>query len=66
MISFPSSTDSSKTSPGKTPKKSKVEVYKLTQEQKSLIKNDKSNKKVWDEAMESLALGPVSTACMCI
>uniref|UniRef100_A0AAQ4RXE9 E3 ubiquitin-protein ligase UHRF n=1 Tax=Gasterosteus aculeatus aculeatus TaxID=481459 RepID=A0AAQ4RXE9_GASAC len=41
-------------------KKSKVklEVYKLTQEQKSLIKNDKQNKKVWDEAMESLSLGP--------
>uniref|UniRef100_A0A8C2ZC22 E3 ubiquitin-protein ligase UHRF n=1 Tax=Cyclopterus lumpus TaxID=8103 RepID=A0A8C2ZC22_CYCLU len=54
------SSDTSKTPPGKTPKKSKVEVYKLTQEQKSLIKNDKPNKKVWDEAMESLSLGPVS------
>ncbi|KAA8589468.1 hypothetical protein FQN60_012833 [Etheostoma spectabile] len=42
----------------KTPKKTKVEVYKLTQEQKSLIKNDKPNKKLWDEAMESLSLGP--------
>lgn len=55
-------TDSSKTPPGRTPKKVKLEVYKLTQEQKSLIKNDKQNKKVWDEAMESLSLGPVSSA----
>uniref|UniRef100_A0AAQ5Y2E6 E3 ubiquitin-protein ligase UHRF n=1 Tax=Amphiprion ocellaris TaxID=80972 RepID=A0AAQ5Y2E6_AMPOC len=39
-------------------KKIKVEVYKLSQEQKSLIKNDKPNKKLWDEAMESLSLGP--------
>lgn len=49
----------SKTSPAKTPKKVKVEEYKLTREQKSLIKNDEANKKVWDEAMESLSLGPV-------
>uniref|UniRef100_A0A8C2ZBY7 E3 ubiquitin-protein ligase UHRF n=1 Tax=Cyclopterus lumpus TaxID=8103 RepID=A0A8C2ZBY7_CYCLU len=55
---FSLNADTSKTPPGKTPKKSKVEVYKLTQEQKSLIKNDKPNKKVWDEAMESLSLGP--------
>uniref|UniRef100_A0A673ADJ2 E3 ubiquitin-protein ligase UHRF n=1 Tax=Sphaeramia orbicularis TaxID=375764 RepID=A0A673ADJ2_9TELE len=41
-----------------TPKKIKVEVYKLTSEQKTLIKNDKANKKLWDEAMESLSLGP--------
>uniref|UniRef100_A0A673ACE8 E3 ubiquitin-protein ligase UHRF n=1 Tax=Sphaeramia orbicularis TaxID=375764 RepID=A0A673ACE8_9TELE len=51
-------TESTKTSPGKTPKKIKVEVYKLTSEQKTLIKNDKANKKLWDEAMESLSLGP--------
>lgn len=51
--------ESSKTSPGKTPKKIKVEQYKLTKEQKALIKNDEANKKVWDEAMESLSLGPV-------
>lgn len=51
--------ESTKTSPGKTPKKVKVEVYKLSQEQKALIKNDKPNKKLWDEAMESLSLGPV-------
>lgn len=37
----------------------KVEVYKLSKEQKTLIKNDKLNKKLWDEAMESLSLGPV-------
>ncbi|XP_056132833.1 E3 ubiquitin-protein ligase UHRF1 [Lampris incognitus] len=51
--------DSAKSSPAKgTPKKMKVEVYKLTKEQKSLIKEDELNKKLWDEAMESLALGP--------
>ncbi|XP_014836021.1 PREDICTED: E3 ubiquitin-protein ligase UHRF1 [Poecilia mexicana] len=50
--------ESPKTSPAKTNKKIKVEVYKLSQEQKSLIKNDQKNKKLWDEAMESLSLGP--------
>lgn len=50
--------DSTKNSPTKTPKKTKVEAYKLTQEQKALIKNDKCNKKLWDEAMASLSLGP--------
>ncbi|XP_026178762.1 E3 ubiquitin-protein ligase UHRF1 [Mastacembelus armatus] len=50
--------ESSKSSPAKTPKKMKVEVYKLSQQQKTLIKNDKANKKLWDEAMESLSLGP--------
>lgn len=50
--------ESAKTSPAKAPKKIKVEVYKLTKEQKALIKNDEANKKVWDEAMESLSLGP--------
>lgn len=44
----------------------KVEVYKLSGEQKALIKDDTQNKKVWDEAMESLSLGPVSIAvCSC-
>uniref|UniRef100_A0A3Q3E8S5 E3 ubiquitin-protein ligase UHRF n=1 Tax=Labrus bergylta TaxID=56723 RepID=A0A3Q3E8S5_9LABR len=43
---------------GFTPKKTKVEVYKLTKEQKGFIKNDEPNKKLWDEAMESLSLGP--------
>lgn len=54
--------ESSKTSPTKTPKKIKVEVYKLTKAQKALIKNDEANKKLWDEAMESLSLGPVRMA----
>uniref|UniRef100_A0A6Q2YRB5 E3 ubiquitin-protein ligase UHRF n=1 Tax=Esox lucius TaxID=8010 RepID=A0A6Q2YRB5_ESOLU len=47
------------TSPLKgTPKKMKVEAYKLTREQKAWIKEDEPNRKLWDEAMESLALGP--------
>lgn len=54
--------ESSKSSPAKTPKKVKVEEYKLTREQKTLIKNDMANKKVWDEAMQSLSLGPVRRA----
>lgn len=41
-----------------TPKKMKVEAYKLTNEQKGLIKKDELNKKVWDEAMTSLKEGP--------
>lgn len=53
-------TESPKSSPTKTPKKIKLEMYKLTREQKTFIKNDKQNKKLWDEAMESLSLGPVS------
>ncbi|XP_049573260.1 E3 ubiquitin-protein ligase UHRF1 [Syngnathus scovelli] len=52
------SVESTKNSPAKSPKKVKVEVYKLSGEQKVLIKNDRQNKKVWDEAMESLSLGP--------
>lgn len=48
-----------KASPVKgTPKKMKVEAYKLTREQKALVKEDEPNKKLWDEAMASLALGP--------
>ncbi|KAM3876053.1 E3 ubiquitin-protein ligase UHRF1 [Diretmus argenteus] len=51
--------ESAKSSPAKhSPKKMKVEIYKLTKEQKGLIKDDKPNKKLWDEAMESLSLGP--------
>lgn len=57
--------ESSKTSPVKTPKKVKVENYKLSAEQKALIKSDKANKKLWDEAMQSLSLGPVSI-CLCV
>uniref|UniRef100_A0A8C7NP84 E3 ubiquitin-protein ligase UHRF n=1 Tax=Oncorhynchus mykiss TaxID=8022 RepID=A0A8C7NP84_ONCMY len=41
-----------------TPKKMKVEAYKLTKEQKAWVKGDESNSKLWGEAMESLALGP--------
>uniref|UniRef100_A0A8C7PCB0 E3 ubiquitin-protein ligase UHRF n=1 Tax=Oncorhynchus mykiss TaxID=8022 RepID=A0A8C7PCB0_ONCMY len=49
-----------KSSPAKgTPKKMKLEAYKLTKEQKDWIKDDEPNRKVWDEAMESLALGPL-------
>lgn len=49
-----------KSSPAKsTPKKMKVEAYKLSKEQKAVIKDDELNKKLWDEAMESLNLGPV-------
>lgn len=54
--------ESPKTSPAKLPKKIKVEQYKLTREQKALIKKDEANKKVWGEAMESLSLGPVRIA----
>uniref|UniRef100_A0A8C6NZ84 E3 ubiquitin-protein ligase UHRF n=1 Tax=Nothobranchius furzeri TaxID=105023 RepID=A0A8C6NZ84_NOTFU len=50
--------ESPKTSPAKSLKKIKVEVYKLSHEQKTLIKNDEQNKKLWDEAMGSLSLGP--------
>lgn len=52
-----------KQSPAKTsPKKLKVETYKLTTEQKALIKEDELNKKLWDEAMQSLSQGPVCSA----
>uniref|UniRef100_A0A672PKZ5 E3 ubiquitin-protein ligase UHRF n=1 Tax=Sinocyclocheilus grahami TaxID=75366 RepID=A0A672PKZ5_SINGR len=54
-----SQTVDEKSSPAKsTPKKMKVEAYKLSKEQKALIKDDELNKKLWDEAMESLNLGP--------
>ncbi|KAL2090228.1 hypothetical protein ACEWY4_014916 [Coilia grayii] len=48
-----------KASPAKSPpKKMKVEAFKLSREQKALIKEDELNKKLWDEAMQSLNLGP--------
>ncbi|KAM6963306.1 LOW QUALITY PROTEIN: E3 ubiquitin-protein ligase UHRF1 [Aplochiton taeniatus] len=51
--------DDQKPSPAKTnSKKTKLEAYALTKEQKALIKDDEANKKVWEEAMQSLALGP--------
>ncbi|XP_073485733.1 E3 ubiquitin-protein ligase UHRF1-like [Aquarana catesbeiana] len=40
------------------PKKSKVESYKLTPEQKTLIEKDELNVKLWNEAMEFLKEGP--------
>lgn len=61
ILIFPIVVDE-KSSPAKgTPKKMKVEAYKLSKEQKNLIKDDELNKKLWDEAMESLSLGPVRT-----
>ncbi|XP_073533462.1 E3 ubiquitin-protein ligase UHRF1-like [Phyllobates terribilis] len=41
-----------------TPKKTKVERYKLTPEQKELIKKDELNAKLWNEAMTYLKEGP--------
>ncbi|KAL7993027.1 hypothetical protein Chor_017283 [Crotalus horridus] len=45
-------------SPAATPKKTKVEVYKLTPQQKALIKDDEANIKLWNEALEALKEGP--------
>ncbi|XP_068091119.1 E3 ubiquitin-protein ligase UHRF1-like [Hyperolius riggenbachi] len=41
-----------------TPKKTKVELYKLTPEQKSLIQKDQLNAKLWSEVMSFLKEGP--------
>uniref|UniRef100_A0A8C2P7C5 E3 ubiquitin-protein ligase UHRF n=1 Tax=Capra hircus TaxID=9925 RepID=A0A8C2P7C5_CAPHI len=41
-----------------TPKKTKVEPYSLTTQQSSLIKEDKSNMKLWTEILKSLKDGP--------
>ncbi|XP_068091370.1 E3 ubiquitin-protein ligase UHRF1-like [Hyperolius riggenbachi] len=41
-----------------TPKKSKVEKYKLTPEQKALIEKDELNVKLWKEVMTFLKEGP--------
>ncbi|XP_069815523.1 E3 ubiquitin-protein ligase UHRF1-like [Dendropsophus ebraccatus] len=41
-----------------TPKKTKVELYKLTPEQKALIKKDELNAKLWSEVMSCLKDGP--------
>ncbi|XP_037361032.1 E3 ubiquitin-protein ligase UHRF1 isoform X1 [Talpa occidentalis] len=49
---------SSSGSPRGTPKKSKVEPYSLTAQQSSLIKEDKSNAKLWNEIQRSLKDGP--------
>ncbi|NXY50693.1 UHRF1 ligase, partial [Ceuthmochares aereus] len=45
-------------SPTGTPKKTKVEPYKLTSQQKSLIKSDEPNEKLWNEVLEALKDGP--------
>ncbi|XP_062474740.1 E3 ubiquitin-protein ligase UHRF1 isoform X3 [Pezoporus occidentalis] len=59
------------TSPAGTPKKTKVEPYKLTTQQKSLIKNDEANEKLWNGVLEALKDGPkflskVEEAFLCI
>ncbi|XP_018413106.1 PREDICTED: E3 ubiquitin-protein ligase UHRF1-like isoform X2 [Nanorana parkeri] len=41
-----------------TSKKTKVEKYKLTSEQKALIEKDESNAKLWNEVMTFLKDGP--------
>ncbi|XP_026720893.1 E3 ubiquitin-protein ligase UHRF1 [Athene cunicularia] len=58
-------------SPTETPKKTKVEPYKLTSQQKSLIKRDEANEKLWNEVLEALKDGPkflnkVEEAFLCI
>ncbi|KFW12472.1 E3 ubiquitin-protein ligase UHRF1, partial [Eurypyga helias] len=58
-------------SPAGTPKKTKVEPYKLTTQQKSLIKSDEANEKLWNEVLEALKDGPkflnkVEEAFLCI
>ncbi|NXC87955.1 UHRF1 ligase, partial [Cercotrichas coryphoeus] len=59
------------TSPAGSPKKTKVEPYKLTSQQKSLIKSDEANEKLWNEVLEALKDGPkflnkVEEAFLCI
>ncbi|NWY44877.1 UHRF1 ligase, partial [Sylvia atricapilla] len=58
-------------SPAGTPKKTKVEPYKLTSQQKALIKSDEANEKLWNEVLEALKDGPkflnkVEEAFLCI
>uniref|UniRef100_A0A8C5V5P9 E3 ubiquitin-protein ligase UHRF n=1 Tax=Microcebus murinus TaxID=30608 RepID=A0A8C5V5P9_MICMU len=48
-------------SPGRMPKKTKVEPYTLTSQQNKLIMEDKSNARLWTEVLKSLKDGPVST-----
>ncbi|OXB58713.1 hypothetical protein ASZ78_010599 [Callipepla squamata] len=50
-------------SPAGTPKKTKVEPYKLTSQQKSLIRSDEANEKLWNEVLDALKDGPVNHAC---
>ncbi|KAM9308657.1 E3 ubiquitin-protein ligase UHRF1-like [Gastrophryne carolinensis] len=44
--------------PEATPKKTKVELYKLTADQKSLIDKDELNAKLWNEVLAFLKEGP--------
>eukprot|EP00076_Gallus_gallus_P034549 XP_025000087.1 E3 ubiquitin-protein ligase UHRF1 isoform X2 [Gallus gallus] len=58
-------------SPAGTPKKTKVEPYKLTTQQKSLIRSDEANEKLWNEVLDALKDGPkflnkVEEAFLCI
>uniref|UniRef100_A0A2K6D806 E3 ubiquitin-protein ligase UHRF n=1 Tax=Macaca nemestrina TaxID=9545 RepID=A0A2K6D806_MACNE len=47
-------------SPRRTAKRSKVEPYSLTAQQSSLIREDKSNAKLWNEVLASLKDRPAS------
>lgn len=47
-------------SPRGMPKKTKVEPYSLTAQQHGLIKEDRSNAKLWAETLKALKDGPVS------
>uniref|UniRef100_A0A8C8ANB5 E3 ubiquitin-protein ligase UHRF n=1 Tax=Otus sunia TaxID=257818 RepID=A0A8C8ANB5_9STRI len=72
LLCFPSGGEEELiTSPSETPKKTKVEPYKLTSQQKSLIKSDEANEKLWNEVLEALKDGPkflnkVEEAFLCI
>ncbi|XP_030075234.1 E3 ubiquitin-protein ligase UHRF1 isoform X1 [Microcaecilia unicolor] len=44
--------------PRRSPKKPKVEPYKLTAQLKALIKEDESNEKLWNDALSALKDGP--------
>uniref|UniRef100_A0A8D2LQ20 E3 ubiquitin-protein ligase UHRF n=1 Tax=Varanus komodoensis TaxID=61221 RepID=A0A8D2LQ20_VARKO len=57
-ISFPGTDTDHSLSPAGTSKRIKVAVYKLTPQQKSLIKEDEANAKLWNEALEALKDGP--------
>ncbi|XP_023394361.1 E3 ubiquitin-protein ligase UHRF1 [Pteropus vampyrus] len=45
-------------SPGRTPKKTKVEPYSLTAQQRGLIREDQSNTKLWADLLKALKDGP--------
>jgi hypothetical protein len=46
-------------------KKTKLEPYSLTAQQSSLIKEDRSNAKLWNEVLKSLKDGPVRRSPGC-